>query len=397
MILKKVALLSTLIASYNSNAYLISSFKAKEIDYKAPTHILVAGVGEKLGTQFQQSAAGRALKFRENNPGVQIVFITADEKGLEMSDTLSKFQFQVVEKKRSDFDGKELIQSLERFSKIKSLDIYSHSSAQYGIHLDSKANRLEEKTKGIEGLKDNFTTDAYAVLNGCNSGFNLAPNLSKMWKIPVAGSLTSTNFQKLASDGNFYLNEANNLPENVSNLKQNNQSFTEEINCSIGGCLRMKPDNYSYVGFWGEYREGGLPFYKFFCNDVSKESCFGAMKNSLMNTVLKVKLNDASSKEDIKIAVADYLCPISHKSNIHEECLMKLEASLFQDDQSYNPFSRKQIECDFLGCQAKIECDKIPLTGVYKPGTCSLKNLAKEPATTIVREYKAYLEAFGLN
>ncbi len=397
MSIKKMMFMCSILTSMNSYAYLIGAFQKTSIDYKEPTHILVAGVGEHLGTQFQESAAGRALKFKENNPDSQIVFITADEEGLSMSEVLTKFGFQLIEKDKSNFDGKELVKTLERFSKIKSLDIFSHSSAQYGIHLDSKSNRFEEKTKGIEGLKDNFTSDAYVVLNGCNAGFTFAPNLSKMWDIPVAGALTSTNFQKLANNGDFYLNEPGNLPEGVANLKKNNQSFVEEKSCSKGGCLRMKPDNYSYVGFWGEYREGGLPFYKFFCRDIAEEKCLKAMKNSLTNSVLKVNLKEDSTKEEIKTAVADFLCPINSKNDLHQECFKKLEESISATDKSYNPFTRKQVECDFNGCQTQIQCDKIPLTGIYKPGTCTLKNLAKTPATTIAREYLYYMQAFGIN
>jgi hypothetical protein len=38
--------------------------------------------------------------------------------------------------------------------------------------------------------------------------------------------------------------------------------------------------------------------------------------------------------------------------------------------------------------------DKILFKGVDKPGTCELKNLSNGKATTLVREYKAYLEAY---
>jgi hypothetical protein len=67
---------------------------------------------------------------------------------------------------------------------------------------------------------------------------------------------------------------------------------------------------------------------------------------------------------------------------------------LITKDFTYNPFSRPQIECNFKSCEAAIECDKFMMTGIPKPGTCELKNLAITPATTLIREYVAYLEGF---
>ena len=113
-------------------------------------------------------------------------------------------------------------------------------------------NRLSIKTIGIEKLKGHFSNDAYLFLHGCNTGFILAPFLSNLLNIPVAASLTSTDFQKLHSDGEFYLT-AKGFSPNSDWAHRNKNSYNFETSCRYGKCLRLKPDNHPYIGYWGEY------------------------------------------------------------------------------------------------------------------------------------------------
>ena len=93
--------------------------------------------------------------------------------------------------------------------------------------------------------------------------------------------------------------------------------------------------------------------------------------------------------------MVDFLCPVSSKKDLRGECQAKLEEALVTQDMTYNPFSRPQVECDFKSCKAEVSCEKVLFTGFAKPGTCGLKNNAKSPATTLVREYIAYLKGFS--
>ena len=374
-------------------SYIVTTFNTPNLDPKLPTRLLVAGNGDDLGLLFQEVAKAKAKKYSELNPGEQIVFITINEKEMGSEWALKKWGFKILRLERATLDGQVLINELSSFKKLLSLDIFSHSSAQFGIHLDGKANRLSEKTKGLEVLKNNFMKDAFVYLHGCNSGFVLAPFLSNIWSIPVAGSMTSTNFQKLHSDGNFYLSEEGYAP-NSDWAKENTFSYDQTTNCSEGTCQRLKPDNTPYVGFWGAYRAGGLPFYKFFCTKNSEEQCVRVMAKSLLTHSLIVNLKKESSLEDYKKGVIDFLCPVSSKKDLRGECQAKLEEALVTQDMTYNPFSRPQVECDFKECKADISCDKVLFTGFAKPGTCELKNKANSPATTLVREYKAYLQGY---
>jgi hypothetical protein len=381
------------VISVKSNAYYLTSFNSEKLDYKRPTRLLIAGAGDDLGTQFLDVARGSALKYYQLDPNEQIILISAKEPNIENIATLKKLGFNFQFEDRSTFNGDTFLEEAVKFEKIASIDIFSHSSAQYGIHLDGKAHRLTLNTKKLENLKGKFIKNAYTFLHGCNAGFNLAPFLSNLWEIPVAGAMTSSNFQKLHSDGNFYLTEENMFP-NSDWAKVNSKSFNDIEACKNGACIRLKPDNSTYIGFWGEYYEGGLPFYKFFCLKNTDLDCRTVMAKSMLSFVGNVNLKPTSNLADYKKLVLDFLCPVSSKRDLRGECEENLENALISGDLTYNPYLRPQIECDFKRCEVEIKCKKIFLTGIYKPGSCILENNFSEKSTTLVREYKAYLEGF---
>ncbi|MBC7427987.1 MAG: hypothetical protein H7336_05200 [Bacteriovorax sp.] len=392
-----VSLLACVIFSNAQANYIVASYNTPNLDKNKPTRIMVSGDGDGLGLLFQEVAKARALRYAENNPGDQVVLISFDDKELGTADELVRWGFKIEGTDKSTIDGKVFVDEASKFKKIQSIDIFSHSSAQYGAHLAGKANHINERTKGLEVLKPNFLKDSYVFLHGCNSGFYLAPFLSNLWGIPVAGSLTSTNFQKLHSDGNFYLIEEGYAP-NSDWATTNTLSTDKETNCQTGTCERLKPDNTAYFGWWGQYSEGGLPFYKFFCAKNNNEDCTRVMAKTMLSHSLIINLKKTSTLEEYKKGVVDFLCPVpakNSKTDLRAECHAKLEEALLTGDQTYNPFSRPAIECDFKGCKAEITCDKILFTGVQRPGTCTLRNDATSTPTTLVREYKAYLQGYN--
>ena len=388
-----ITLVVALIFSNAQASYIVATFGPKEINTNIPTRILLVGQADDLGLLFQEVATAKAIKYQEHFPEDQILLIAVNEVAMGSEWALKKWGFNLKKIEKTTLDGKEFLKKAKEFNKIKSLDIFSHSSAQYGIHLEGRANRINLNTKNLDRLTPNFTKEAYAFLHGCHTGFNLAPFLSKIWGIPVAGSLTSTNFQKLHNDGNFYISDSGFAP-NSDWAGENTLSNNETLNCKQGVCLRLKPDNTPYVGWWGAYREGGLPFYKFFCSKNNIEDCERVMAKSMLSHSLIVNLKKTSTLQEYKKGVIDFLCPVSSKKDLRSECEAKLEEALVTEDMTYNPFSRPQVECDFMGCMTEISCAKVFLISVDKPGTCELKNLAPEKATTLVREYKAYLEAY---
>lgn len=373
--------------------YHVATYNTKNYSESKNTRVLVTGTGDDLGLLFHEVAKASALKYAQTYPDDQILIIAIEEKiGSKWS--LERYGFKILRNEKPTFNAKILLKELARVQKIKSIDFFTHSTAQFGLHLNMRANPLNERTEHLSSIKSNFTKDAYVILHGCNNGFTLAPFLSRVWNLPVAGSLTSTNFQKLHSDGEFYLTGTSQYPTYGSWAKENNLSFSKEESCAQGACLRMRPENAPYVGFWGEYREGGLPFYKFFCGYLTEEKCLPVMAKSMLAHTLKINLNKNSSFEDYKKAVVDYLCPVSAKSNIKGQCEAELEKALVTKDYTYNPFSRDLLECDFRGCQQEIACKNTIIKAIPKPGSCLLKNTFTGKATTLVREYEAYLKAY---
>ena len=390
---KLILLLLLCSITTHANAYLITSFYSNEIDYSQPTRLLIAGDGHDLGLLFQEVAKSKALKYHELNPDYQIILITAEEKELDNKQALKRWGFNLQDEKRSSLDGESFLKEAIKFKKIASIDIFSHSSAQHGIHLDGRSNRLDLTTKGVAQLRSHFIKDAYAYLHGCNSGFYMAPFLSKEWEIPVAGSMTSTNFQKLHNSGDFYLTDPGLAPDSEWKTA-NDLTFLKTIDCRDGACMRLKPDNHPYVGFWGEYTDGGLPFYKFFCVKNSTQDCERVMAKSLLSFIGTTNLNSKSSFTDYKKVAIDFLCPINAKRELRKECEENLESALLTGDETYNPFSKALLECDFKKCKAEVDCTKVLFTKISKPGTCGLKITYPGQATTLVREYKSYLQGF---
>ena len=105
-------------------------------------------------------------------------------------------------------------------------------------------------------------------------------------------------------------------------------------------------------------------------------------------------INSNSSFDDYKKVVLDFLCPISSRRDLRKECENQLESSLITGDETYNPFSKALLECDFQKCKAEVDCSKVLFTKISKPGTCGLKLNFSGEATTLVREYKSYLQGF---
>ena len=374
--------------------YHVATFNQTSIENQKPSRILVIGTGDDLGLQFHEVAKAKALRYAQEFSEDQIVVVAIKEKKLNSQWSLERYGFKIIRNEDAKFNADSLLLELNRFPRIKSIDFFSHSTDQFGLHLNLRAYPLNQKTEGLSSLRSRFTPNAFVFLHGCNNGHHLAPFLSRVWNVTVMGSLTATNFQKLHQDENFYLEDAGKQPSLVWQ-KTNNLSFDKPVNCSQGGCVRMKPENAPYVGYWGEYREGGLPFYKTFCATNSQESCKKAMAESMLTHLSTINLKRTSSFEDYKKAVAEYLCPTNASGTLHKKCLEELENSEYSNNMTYNPFSVKMLQCNEAGCSLEISCKKTLIKSIPKPGSCILKNTADQEANTLVREYRLYLNAFN--
>jgi hypothetical protein len=396
--MKKIILgIASLLLSSQAWSYVTATYGTQSVNSNTRTHIIIAGKGNELGTLFQTSSAAKAKKYADLYPNEQVYFIGVNETGKpENLELLAKYGFKnITEKKTFNFESSDVLSEMRQFKRIASVDIYSHAVAYYGVILDGATNRMDPKKDGYDTIASNFTSDAFAFLHGCNSGQFLAPILSLQWGIPVAGSFGSTDFAKLHEDRNWYYDDGR-RPKEGNFESVNRVTYQRNELCIEGACRRLSPSNFPYNGYWGDFAEGGLGFYKFFCMKNTTEVCQKAMARAALTYVSVKPLTLNSSLEDFKAVVFDTLCPLSSKPEVRAKCKTGLENAAATGG-TYDSFDGKSLQCDFKGCMAQFKCKRIPIIDLLKEGSCTVEN--KRPSaktTTQVEEYKAYIKGWQL-
>lgn len=404
------ALLSTLLffSTAESLALTISHPESSSYgDFNKPTHILVVGYAGGLGAQLFRVAAHRAQRYMELNPGHAAVIIGPDRVDIKIPSLASyegyKSMLRTLRLKTVLMDERwllnhRLMDIVLKYNNIESVDFVSHSAAHQGVGLDEvpdsnpayKYKRFNLQTEGLEKLAARLSPGAFVMLHGCNSAFSQAPELSKILKVPVAGSLTYTNFQELFSDKKWYFNDSGKYPAGLSRATSNGTSFTQPQPCSKGGCHRMQPEPYPYAGFWGKLT-AGLAHYKFFCGTSTPSlECKKSMAKSLMANMNPIAISPKSSLEDFKLAAKDYLCPDVSRLDKRAECFQALERSLVEENVvPFTGMTRGHtVQCDFKTCDVQVKCTDTP-------GSCKVTYVGKnvKPTTTGL-EFRAYVEGF---
>lgn len=362
----------------------------------ATTHIIVAGVGMELGIQLQIAAVSKAKRYRELYPDHQIFLISHTEPTLYDNPfnnfaKISEWGFQFDRGFNEAFTEKGLLKQMTQFTKIASIDVFSHNSPQLGAQLESKYHRMTGRSEEQKKMAGRFLPDAYAILHGCNSGFEIAPVLSETWKIPVAGTFTGTGFEYLSKNGRFYPD--GNGPGGKASI--NDASFDRPIQCSKGACTRMKPSNGPYDGIWGDFEAGGLNFFKFFCVKNDGNTCYRSMAKSLVASLSLKPIGIKPSLEDYKDYLYDFLCNSSGSGKYLETCKRSLEQYRMTKRIGSNGFRGRQFQCNFKQCYVSIKCRNQPILGIIH-GTCDVKNLWNREVDTLEREYEAYLKGWEL-
>lgn len=448
--------------------YGVMDYRNKGMDPNKRTHIIVAGKGSDMGLQFHMSAAAQARKIQDVNPDDQVVLVAVlddgkktwiesigsdinEERRMEMSlimaglvnqdkpedvqkygnrysnyyrgnvvdgtkAGLKQWGFTNIQEYGEDLDGNALVGQMARFRQIASLNIYSHSTAYYGLILDGPMKRLDpEDAKLAQDLKYRFTSDAYAWLHGCNNGI-LGMKFTSKWGIPVATSFTSTAFQELfkKKDGTleFVHGYDGNVPAGAGRVGKNTISYAKTQTCSNVPCVRMMPDNYGYNGYWGNFKDGGLGFYKFNCSShVNPEKCKIGMAVGLINQIANVYSNYEGDLETFKTAAKDHLCPTGVRyvksGYTVQNCYETLERALTDRSVTLDTFMTKSLQCDRRTCNASIKCMAIEDNPFFKMFTkenllmqksCAITNRSNpyQANSTQVQEYRDLVDGFRL-
>jgi len=383
----------------SSEAYVLGTFsQGSLLDGRVPTHVVVAGTSDNESDLFVQSAVTRARRYHQLYPQHQVLIMTTrDTKNGDLA-TGSYSGINPFFKNDRALTSQVLIETLMNFKHIRSLDFYGHGALDRGFNIDD-GYRVKPDSPGIARLRGNFDKEAYVTFHACNSGFLLAPQMSRIWNIPVAGLMTGADFQVLHSDGNWYFNNKGEAPASALPVRVNEKSFSKPVGCRDGGCVRMMPTNAAYTGKLGTY-DTGLGFMKFFCPEkkwavkrffsgsgMSTEQC---EKNMALALISQPSSANASLTNGYAFARAaqDILCPVSSRGK-SANCVKALVESLGTGNTNYssfrNPDGESILECDFGGCNFQYK----NVGNAYQ--VSSPRNSAP---TTQVNEYWHYLWGF---
>lgn len=376
--------------------YRIGLYKGDDFNPQKITHIIVVGSAVKEDSdQFFQSGLSRAYRYKELWPEHQVVIMSSpDVKGVSDEEIFKKYKIPVVKQVNKKFTADLLLDELSAYSQIASLDFFGHSSP-WAMKI-GKTNAAFDTTKHTEKLfelRRNFLPNAYVTLNACNTGFYLAPALSKALALPVSGSLTSSMFERIESDGYWYKEED---WKDETFQKHNKVSFKKDVSCAQGVCTRMRTARSNYSSYWGTFSEGGLSFDKFFCNYEKNNdgSCERGMAYSLLSfpSVQPVDLN--SSIAEYKRIVFDWLCSTGKSESYFRRCVNGIENAIDRGDLEYQSHPTTELICDFNSCHAEVVCKYGTFNDLPLEGSCKLRTFKNSNPTNVAREYLSIMKGF---
>ncbi|MGZ3809317.1 MAG: hypothetical protein ACXVCE_14630, partial [Bacteriovorax sp.] len=229
--------------------YRLGLYQDSSFDPEKPTHVIIVGSAAKEDSdQFFQSGVARAQRLKGLWPNHQVVIMSSPEvRGTDDEKVFNDFNIVVYKMVNNTFTGDKLMAELGEIQKIASINFYGHSSP-WGLKLGKSDAAFDPTafTKSLANLRSKLLPNAYMTISSCNSGFSIAPELSRVLEIPVAGSLTSSVFERIESDGLWY-KEDDWTKENY--VEVNSRSYSEELPCALGLCWRMKPSRYNYSSY----------------------------------------------------------------------------------------------------------------------------------------------------
>jgi hypothetical protein len=374
--MKILTFITLLILATTTQAAVVSA-TSNPIETNKRTHIIVVGIAEKLGDLFFKSAETKAKLILSLYPNDQIVILTTNDE----KDLVRKSQFKTIETTPQKLNDKLIASIVEKVSEVASLDIFAHSNALEGAILDKSllsGSTLSEKSELWGKLKEKIKPNSYVMIHGCNAAVKTAPTIANDLGIAVIGALTATDFEYVY-ENNKWIHDTE-----VKTLKRSSDRR-----------VRMKPDNYSYSGHWGDWSEGGFPTYKVFCGHLDQSTCGLSAIEAFVTFPSVLDPKTIKTKEEFKQNVFDFLCPFSERKDVYNDCVKNLESSLSSSESNlYTPFNGKTLNCSFERCEAHFKCNIIQIS--VNPGSCKLINENDKASDAFVKEFKFYLDAYDL-
>ncbi len=376
--------------------YRLGLFKDSTYDATKITHVIVVGSAAKEDSdQFFQAGVARAYRYKELNPFDQVVIMSSPEvRKTDDAEVFNEFNIAVYKTVAETFTGNKLMKEILELERIASIDFYGHSSP-WGLKLGKSDAAFDptEFTQSLTKLKTKMLPNSYMTINSCNSGFYVAPEISRILEIPVSGSLTSSMFERIESDGLWY-KEDDWTKGNYVEI--NNNSFNEDVSCALGLCWRMKPSRLNYSSYWGQFKEGGLSFYKFFCNfDKTDGRCEKGMANSLLSFPSVHPLTLKSTSDDFKAVAFDWICSTANDKNYFKKCVDGVNAAITLGNLQFQTHPGNELNCDFKSCHATVVCKNKIFGSGPRPGSCHLQTEVNDKPTTAAIELLTLLKGFA--
>lgn len=358
------------------------------------THIITIGSAQKEDSdQFFQSGLSRARRYKDLYPDHQVVFISSPDV-LNTPDEVvfARYNMAVQKTVLKGLTADDLLDEMLNFPQIASWDFFGHSSP-WGLKIGATKSYLapEEYEEKLTALRSHFLPNSYVTLNACNTGFTISPDLSRLLRLPVSGSLTSSVFERIESDGYWYKEE--DWSRHSTDL--NKFSYLKTVLCSDGLCFRMKPSRWSYNSVWGHFKEGGLPFYKFFCLfENSDLKCERGMASSLLSFASVLPIAIDSDMDSFKAVAYDWICSTKNDRGYFKTCVKGIEDAMERMDLVFQVHPGNELMCDFKSCHAKILCT-LDERGIPKLNTCHLQTIVNPEPTNAAREMLSFMKGFS--
>ena len=209
----------------------------------------------------------------------------------------------------------------------------------------------------------------------------------------MSGSLTSSMFESIGSNGLWYKEEDSNPKDYV---QSNRFSFISEQPCSLGLCTRMKSSRTNYSSYWGTFNEGGLSFDKFFCNyeNNNDSRCERGMAMSLLGFPSVYPISLSSNDDEYKSVVFDWLCSSAKDKNYFIKCVTGIKNAVARGDLKYQSHPSNELKCNFNSCHATVACKYKPFGGGPVPGSCTIHTVLNDFPKNIATEYLSIMKGF---
>jgi hypothetical protein len=384
--LKQLTLPLFIILTAFANTTMADYFQADlpSVDSNASlgTHLIITGKGLEVGDQWLRAAHTQALVFKSRTQHGPIRLIGAIENSESIS-ALKNWGYKNIQIFNQIYTGLALVKQIKQVPLVASIDMIGHNGAMLGFALENYENRFFlNEVKALEGMAKKMSPLSFVRVMGCNTGWNLAPALAKALAVPVGGTFTFADIQKVHESNDWFFHDEGRFPGGQF-LSTNTISTLEPISCiRDGGCMRLKPVHIPYQGVHGSYA-GTVPFMKTFCGQLKAANCQMRMALSMhyaVSVVSHEKLPD----------VADHFCPGYKDAQKRIECKNKVIDHMLGRRalaKNYSTSSGPTVQCSLYKCDIVKDCSS---------GSCIMRGQNTVNSTTFVHELDAYINGYTL-